>query len=574
MRYVNMFVLSAIIILSSTGYAQTTSDIKFTMPADGYVSLIATDSDGVVVRHLLNSEFRAKGEHTVAWDGLATPIWNTLGKVLEPGEYTWRGIYHEGIGLRLRGWAYHGPSDPWDISPTTYWGGDQALPVECVTDGDRIYLGWAGSEAGKALIACDLDHNVLWAAGYHFNGVVSVAVDGDIVYYAAGEIKRVSKKDGKPVKWEGRRSADLKFTDIWDDPAGMPTGISHGPRESITARNGKLYVSFANWTWGRGDITDWRSFLTDVVAGAPPGENHNPVSAAIWGKIDDRCTKLIKRFLDDKIDENEALKSPNYYTPDVRDVVVGILKGLLQDKTLVENADQLSSNALAQTNRRLIEKTYPGAISTMRTNFIAMLDGSTGKVLKTFDVHAPGKLFVVSDDLLYVMSERSKILAFDPTTGKTRVVIDGLEGAGAMTVDKDGEIYVSNGALCDHILVYSPEGKLLRTIGEKGKRNDVGPWNHNALKYVWGMAVDARGYLWAAETTLAPKRMSVWHSKTGDFVTEYFGPTHYGATGGAVNPRDPSLLVGEGAEFRIDPLTGRSKLLGMITDEVYHGFAR
>jgi len=546
------------------------------MPEEGHVSILVKDADGAVVRQLLNSEFRKQGEHTASWDGLTTPIWKTPGKVVEPGGYTWSAIYHTGIGLRLRGWAYHGPNDPWGVSPTTFWGGDQALPVECITDGDRIYLGWAGAEAGKALIACDLDHNVLWAAGYHFNGVTSAAVDGDIVYYASGSvIKRVGVEDGKPVKWKGRNSANLKIEDLWEDPLRMPTGIGHGARESIAAYKGKLYVSFANWTFERRDVLDWRALLVGVVVGALPGKDHSPVSAAIWGKLDDRCQKAIKDYLAGRKTEDEAFKHNAYWIPDVRDVVIKTLKGLLGDNSFVKDGDKLSGSPLAQANRRMMEKTYGAAVVKMRTDIIAVLDGDTGKLLKTLKVRAPGKMFMVRDDLMYVLSERSKILAFNPQTGSVgKVVVEGLEGAGAMTVDKDGEIYVSNGKLCDEILVYSPDGKLLRTIGEKGTRVDAGPWNQNALRYVWGMAVDARGNLWAAETTPAPKRMSVWNAKTGEFVTEYFGATHYGASGGAVNPRDPNLLVGEGAEFRIDPKTGRSKLLGMITDQVYHRFAR
>lgn len=108
--------------------------ISFAMPADGYISLNIRTADGVVVRQLLNCEPMSKGNHDVAWDGLTTPIWKTPGRPVPPGSYTWSGIWHPGIGLRLRGWAYHGQSDPWDVSPTTYWGADHALPVACVAD--------------------------------------------------------------------------------------------------------------------------------------------------------------------------------------------------------------------------------------------------------------------------------------------------------------------------------------------------------------------------------------------------------------------------------------------------------
>ena len=48
-------------------------------------------------------------------------------------------------------------------------------------------------------------------------------------------------------------------------------------------------------------------------------------------------------------------------------------------------------------------------------------------------------------------------------------------------------------------------------------------------------------------------------------MKEFFGPTTYGALGGAINPQDPYLMVGQGCEWRIDPKTGRADCLGVIT---------
>jgi hypothetical protein len=50
--------------------------------------------------------------------------------------------------------------------------------------------------------------------------------------------------------------------------------------------------------------------------------------------------------------------------------------------------------------------------------------------------------------------------------------------------------------------------------------------------------------------------------KEGVFLKDFFGPTHYGASGGAINPRDPNIMAGEGCEWRIDPKTGRDVCLG------------
>ncbi|MEZ0265154.1 MAG: hypothetical protein ACAI43_10540, partial [Phycisphaerae bacterium] len=81
------------------------------------------------------------------------------------------------------------------------------------------------------------------------------------------------------------------------------------------------------------------------------------------------------------------------------------------------------------------------------------------------------------------------------------------------------------------------------------------------------LAVDRQGQLWVAEDDAYPRRVSVWDAKTGAFKREYFGATHYGATGGAVLPTDKHVVIGQGCEWRIDPQTGKSVCLGTITRE-------
>ncbi|MBM4020430.1 MAG: hypothetical protein FJ288_19285, partial [Planctomycetes bacterium] len=157
--------------------------LRFAMPFDGYVSLNLFAPDGMVARQLLTCAFFAKGEHEVKWDGLTTPYWRTPGQPVEPGAYTWKAIAHKGIGLRLRGWACNGGSAPWDSSLTSNWGGDHGVPFSCATDGEKVYLGWTGAEAGKALLACDLQGNVQWKHTHGgMGGAEVVAVDGGIVY--------------------------------------------------------------------------------------------------------------------------------------------------------------------------------------------------------------------------------------------------------------------------------------------------------------------------------------------------------------------------------------------------------
>ena len=76
--------------------------------------------------------------------------------------------------------------------------------------------------------------------------------------------------------------------------------------------------------------------------------------------------------------------------------------------------------------------------------------------------------------------------------------------------------------------------------------------------------MDSRGVLWVAEKDGAPKRFSGWNVAAGSFVREFFGPTDYGALGGAISPDDPLTMVGSGCEWRLDEKTGRATCVGVF----------
>ena len=65
--------------------------------------------------------------------------------------------------------------------------------------------------------------------------------------------------------------------------------------------------------------------------------------------------------------------------------------------------------------------------------------------------------------------------------------------------------------------------------------------------------------LWVTESTSYPRRISMWNTKTGALVKELFGPTALRRLRfGAIYPKDPNVMVGEGCEWRLDPQTGQA----------------
>jgi hypothetical protein len=542
--------------------------VRFAMPFDGYVSLNLFAPDGTVARQLLTCNFFTKGEQEVKWDGLTTPYWRTPGQPVAPGAYTWKAIVHKGIGLRLRGWACNGGSAPWDSSRTSNWGGDHGVPLSCATDGEKVYLGWTGAEAGSAMLACDLQGNVQWKHTHGgMGGAEVVAVDNGIVYVDkwGSLIYRLDARTGTYSSWQGKDSADLPIGAIWEKPAGMPDRI-----EGMDARNGKVYISCTSAGFRRFDIRDMKAFFLRLAAG-------EGFAGTLFAKLNSNSQPKIKKFKEDpRQDFDELCKAPIYYVPDIRDDVVNALNGLLRDTTLVANAAQLPAGDLALANRRFIEKALPEDVVPVRVGFVAVLDGATGAVLKLIDIEKPGFIRAVSDELVYVVQDRRDVVAVNPQSGAVKTVLEGLDGVTGVAADEQGRLYVSVQGKVQQVQVFTAEGKPVGAIGRKGGRPALGAFVQDGVLNPAGLVVDKEGKLWVSEANETPKRFSVWQAragadkKEGAFLKEFFGPTHYGASGAAINPRDPNVMAGEGCEWRIDPKTGRDVCLGTFDNSIHN----
>jgi hypothetical protein len=426
--------------------------IAFEMPEDGYVSLNIHNAEGQVVCQLLTATFFTKGRHEVKWDGLPTPNLHLSGPPLSAGSYTWTAIYHTGIGLKLRGWAHNSGARPWDEGPASNWGGDFGNPITAAANASGVYLGWGLAEAGKALIAVDLDGHVRWnnkRGG--IGGVKAIAADAKTVYVidSAGEgasLYKLSCDQGSYQSWGHRKDADLPVKSLWED-AGQKAEKGLEKADAIAATGGKIFLAF---------------------------------TAA--GKV-------------------------------------------------------------------------------------AVLNGGTGKLEKVIAVAAPISLWARSDDQLYVLTGDTKVEIVNPHDGKSRTALAALTAATRIAGDADGTLYVGIGAPDHQVRIYDASGKLLRSIGRRGGRVERGAWDQDTLLNVAGLAVDSAGKLWVAENSDVPKRVSSWNTKDGTLVNEFFGPPTYGALGGAINPRDPNLMVGNGCEWRLDPKTGQAACVGVITRE-------
>jgi len=159
----------------------------------------------------------------------------------------------------------------------------------------------------------------------------------------------------------------------------------------------------------------------------------------------------------------------------------------------------------------------------------------------------------------------SSIAKVNPQTGVVEKAVDGLNNVRCVAADKESNIYAGLGEPENQVKVFDKAGKLVRSIGKPGGRNLLGLWEKNGVRFVTGLKVDPKGKLWVMECDAYPRRISVWDAQSGNFEKELFGPTNYGAGGGAICPTDPDTVIGQGCEWKIAPGTGRAECIAVIS---------
>ncbi|MFA6293696.1 MAG: hypothetical protein WC637_18050 [Victivallales bacterium] len=542
--------------------------IEFDMPVDGYVSMNIIGPDGVVARQLLTENYFQKGRQTVEWDGLSSPSHRQPGKVLPAGKYEWKAIAHKGFGTTLRGWASHSGKAPWNNGPTDDWGGDHGVPSACVSDGACMLLAWNGAEGGRHLYGTDLQGVVQWGlkntTGASDPNVI--AADGGTVYILnrfhfgmPPVITRANSANGTYTWWKGRDSTVIPIKETWEKSEGMP-----GHFDGLDAKNGRLYATCSDPRISPDDIVDMKSFFSKVQAG---GGALDGISNSLF----ERTRKSIAEWLAGK--QAKDAKPRGGLHEDPLDLTV---------KKLNDAIAKSASGPEAQAKRKEFDAALGESIRHLNTNFFVILDGGSGKVLRSWPLECGTFVRAVNDNLVYVITGGiaaqgdtdggTSVIAIDPATGKASPFIKGLKNARALALDKNGKLYVSVTEPDQQVLVFGKDGRQIFSIGKKGGRPAVGVYDAAGMYSPFGVAVDNENKLWVMESNAHPKRVSVWNTETGAFIKEFFGMTHYGASGAAINPLDPNVMVGEGCEWRIDAETGISRCTGVL-EQAYHGFA-
>ncbi len=168
-----------------------------------------------------------------------------------------------------------------------------------------------------------------------------------------------------------------------------------------------------------------------------------------------------------------------------------------------------------------------------------------------------GELFLLSGNRLLHFAKPNLSSA---DLGQDRIITEDLQDPRRLTVGPDGSIYVSDWGDRHQVVVFGPDGRQRRMIGQPGGPQ-IGRYDERRMHNPTGVAIDARGRLWVAEADYSPKRISLWNAD-GSFNRAFYGPPKYGG-GGFIDPIDPSRFYYssglQGIEFAIDWQTGESK---------------
>jgi hypothetical protein len=409
---------------------------RYSLPSDGFVTLVIDDVHGRRVRNLIGAAPRKAGVNTEQWDGT-----DDQGQAVPLGQCRWRLLYHIGIGVEYV-MSYGNPgTPPWATADGTGgWGADHTKPQAAINTPDGVVLGWPTAEAGWFLIGVGPDGHKKWGLKNHYTFgdiLINLATDGQYLYVA-------SEQNAAPLM--------------------------------------KYYKKLAHGVLYRYRLSD---------------------------------RKLAKIGIADEIV--------------ITDKMDGNLRG-------VAVAGDTAYVTLSKENK-------VAAVSLRRGRLTPEKD---------IAISAPTALTVDKSGALIVASGQ-QLIRVDLNTQKSRpLVSEGLDQPVGLCVDTTGKIYVSDRGKAQQVKVFSPDGKLLRSIGVSGGRPPRGPHQPLGMYQPLGLTIDNQGLLWVMEEDDKPKRVSVWNAATGAFVREYIGPPHYGALEGSVAGFDKTMAFGEGEQYHLD----------------------
>jgi hypothetical protein len=509
--------------------------LRFKLDKPGYVTVVIEDAAGVRVRNLLAEEKFNAGEQTVYWDGADgsdVHLHQRQGQLVAPGTYTVRGLVRDELKLIYEFAVYNPGNPPWEARDKETGLNHGRWLSDHNSASGALYLP-NGSPAGKQPQLMFCAGGAEWGDGFMWTDLEGKKIHGQ--------------------RWAGGVFAGAELLTA-DAGGNGPAGVY---AYSVKGMGGK----------GKdGEAPKYRFKAMAFLADPVPQEGRPPFAdVQVLGKDY----------------ELSARKEMRPGQP--------IVGGIAAWNGIVVVSAACSDQLVVLDTRGA----DVGAAGKARKEAPAL-----GKELTTLELADPrglvfdraGNLFAISGKQVVVLRGAGPALAAGkPTAPAQALVSAGLENPAYVTVDKSGNLYVSDrggrpaaegvkmGTVVDgkvyawqaggshQVKVFGPDGRFLRAIGKPGG-TQLGAYDEQRMHNPGQVAVTDAGEVWVAETQFTPRRISRWKAD-GTFARAYYGPPGYGG-GGNVTPDGKTVLYCHGnpwdaqatLEFDIDWQTGASRM--------------
>lgn len=236
-------------------------ELHYSLPSDGFVTLVIDNAQGRRVRNLIGAAPRKAGANTEVWDGT-----DDQGQPVAAGSYRWHMLHHSGVGVEYL-FSYGNPgTPPWATADGKGgWGADHTMPQAAVTVPDGVVLGWPMGESGWFLIGVGPDGHKEWGLKNRYafgDTLINLATDGQYLYVAGeqnpGPLLKYYKKLAHAVLYRyslaDRKPARIGDADeivLSDKMDGNVKGLAVAGQTAYVALRKENRIAAVNLSSGR-----------------------------------------------------------------------------------------------------------------------------------------------------------------------------------------------------------------------------------------------------------------------------------------------------------------------------------
>tara|TARA_Y100001933_G_C19014369_1_gene570687 strand:- start:7480 stop:11349 length:3870 start_codon:yes stop_codon:yes gene_type:complete len=194
---------------------------------------------------------------------------------------------------------------------------------------------------------------------------------------------------------------------------------------------------------------------------------------------------------------------------------------------------------------------------------LLVLNAHTLKQIAQYQVGAVSAI-ALGDENQCAVNVDGRIAQIDLDNGNIKTLrTPGVEKAGRLTWDHDGNVLVFDEGKDLQIKAFSVEGKLVYTCGKTGGRPLRGVYDKQGLLSIVSMDVDAKGHVWTVEQGENPRRVATW-GRDGKLVRDMVGNTGYSGTGSYLDANDPDSAFIGSLRFSINRKQRTSELAEIL----------